>query len=294
MIITEEVNLRAFNVTIDHCRFHGFEIGDNTLPTLICLHGMTGDSNSFSALIDHLIHDFHLILIDLPGHGGTDPLRKKEDYRFSSLANRLYSVIHKLTDKPFYLMGHSWGADIALHITKKFQHRMNGVILIDGGYVFPEHVDGMTEEKALRGWQEFIDSSCYESWDEVVHVYREYTTKEWERTLEETISSNFKQIEDRYILKADRESLLATIEAFFREPCSTTFEHIKCPVLLFHATIPLNEISRMIGIERIQSSIEKIKIVGIQNTKHNIHWDRPDEVSSEILLWNQQNEKPGG
>ncbi|MCF6138495.1 alpha/beta fold hydrolase [Pseudalkalibacillus berkeleyi] len=277
--------MREFNITIEQCRFHGFEFGDSSLPSLVCLHGMTGDSNSFLGLIDHLINDFHLILIDSPGHGGTAPLLTAEDYRFSSLSDKLFSVIHNLTDKPFYILGHSWGADLALHITKKFQHTIIGVILIDGGYVFPEHVGGMTEKTALEGWQDFIDSSRYESWDEVIQLYRTYTTKEWDRVLEETISSNFKKIENRYILKADRNSLLATIKAFFLEPCSTTFECIKCPVLLFHATVPTFDQSRTSGIERIQKSIENIKVVGVKNTKHNIHWDRPEKVASEILLW---------
>ncbi|GAA0493570.1 alpha/beta hydrolase [Salinibacillus aidingensis] len=279
-----------FKITENNHTFNGYHLGNRNLPILVCLHGMTGDLNSFLGLINFLSKDFHLILLDSPGHGKTEPFKKEEDYRFSSVVKRIDKVLNRIVNKPFYIMGHSWGADLALSYAKKFPDKVKGVVLIDGGYVFPEHVDGMTEEKALLGWEEYIKSSRYNSWNEVVKTYQDYTTKEWGKSLDSIIHSNFKQVSGKYVLKADSFSILASIKAFFKEPCSTTFGSIECPVLLFYATIPETDSSRNKGIQKIQKSIKDVKIVGIKNTKHNIHWDNPNVVAKELLMWRQQKE----
>ncbi|WP_025784069.1 alpha/beta fold hydrolase [Sporosarcina sp. D27] len=279
--------MKKFQIAVDDNTFHGCEIGDNSLPSLVCLHGMTGDLNSFSGIIEYLINDFHLILIDNPGHGETDSLKLEEDYMFSSLAKNIYQVIKKITNKPFYMLGHSWGADICLHVAGIFPSKVKGVILLDGGYAFPEHVDGLTEEKALIDWKDYVESSIYSSWDEVVKEYQGYTTKQWDTNLNSLIASSFKKVKDNYIFKADVFSIQAIIKAFYKEPCSTTFGSIQCPVLLLHATIEPTDSARKKGVQEIKKGIKVLKVIGIENTQHNLHWDDPEKVANEILLWKQ-------
>ncbi|TMU85813.1 alpha/beta hydrolase [Bacillus sp. BHET2] len=277
--------MKELTITVDNYSFRTYEIGDKYLPLLVCLHGMTGDSNSFVELTKHLCNDFHIILLDLPGHGETGPLPHEKDYLFSSLSKRIMGVISRLTTEPVYVLGHSWGADLSLHIAKQYPNQMKGLILIDGGYVFPEMVVGYTKEKALSDWEDYIDSSRYGAWNEVVNTYEEYTTRPWNQQLEEIISSNFAKVDDHYQLKADRKSLLATIKAFYHEPSSTIYHSIACPVLFFHATIPVSDRSRQKGIEKLKSTIRRVNVVGIEDTKHNVHWDCPERVGREIRYW---------
>lgn len=272
-------------VTVDDHTFTIYEVGAKHLPTLVCLHGMTGDASSFNELAGYLRNDFHLILLDLPGHGETDTLKSEEDYLFSSLGERIMGVISRVTTEPVYVLGHSWGADLSLHTAKQYPHQIKGLILIDGGYVFPEMVEGYTKEKAHSDWVEYIDSSRYQSWTDVVNIYQEYTTRPWDPQLEEIISSNFVVVDDHYQLRADRDSLLATIKAFYHEPCSTTYQEIECPVLFFHATIPVSDPARQKAIEKLHQSVRRVKVVGIENTKHNVHWDSPERVAGEVLGW---------
>lgn len=291
IVLRGDIYLKSFKRTVDDYTFHGYEFGDANLPSLVCFHGLTADSKSFFGLIEYLIDDFHIILLDNPGHGESQPLNVEQDYMFSFLAKRVDRVIHKITNEPFYILGHSWGADLALNYTKVFPNKVRGIILVDGGYVFPEQAEGMTEVKALVGWREYIDSSKYSSWDEVIKEYENYTTKQWDTQLDSMVASNFIKVNDTYVLKADEFSILATIKAFYKEPCSTTYGSIECPVLLFHATIPATDLSRSKGIQKIKKDINDIKVIGIDNTKHNIHWDCPDTVADEILLWKQENNK---
>lgn len=282
------IGVKRFNEMIDTYTFQGYEVGNRSLPTLVCLHGMTGDSKSSLGLAEKLVNDFHLILLDGPGHGETDPFQTEEEYMFSSVVKRMNQVLQKvIVNKPFYVLGHSWGADLALHFAKAFPEKVLGVVLLDGGYVFPEHVEGMTEENALEAWADYIDGCTYSSWDEIVKVYQDYTTQQWEDGMDSIITSNFKAGPTSYVLKADRFSLLSTIKAFYQEPASTTYESVKCPVLLFHATVPESDLYRNSGICAIKKSIKNLQVIGLENTKHNMHWDCPERVADEILVWNK-------
>ena len=280
--------MKEFTKEVDHVTYHGFEVGDQSLPTLICLHGMTGDSNSFLELSSFLKPHFHLIMLDLPGHGETKSLRSEQEYTFTILADRMQSVFRSFTTPPFYILGHSWGADLALHIGKLLPKEVQGIILIDGGFAFPEYVEDMTVEQALIGWQDYIDSSTYSSWEEVIQTYQNYTTRPWDEKLDAIVRSNFKKRKGGYGLKADPFSLLAIIKAFYEEPCSTTHQYIKSPVLLFHATLPLKDSSRVRGLKAIRDNIETIETLGLNNTKHTIHWDCPAEVAKEIVSWKKK------
>lgn len=89
-----------------------FKAGTTSYPPLVCLHGLASSSPySFAGLTDYLKDKFHLYLFDSPAHGGTDALDNETDYRFSFLAGWLDDVFSETSPEPFFLMGHSWGAD---------------------------------------------------------------------------------------------------------------------------------------------------------------------------------------
>jgi pimeloyl-ACP methyl ester carboxylesterase len=104
--------LKEFTRTINQYTFHGYEYGEKKLPTIVCFHGLTGDARSFLYLAEHFKGKFHLILIDQPGHGMSDPLVSEEEYHFSSLVKKLYRLIEEKASESFYIIGHSWGGDL--------------------------------------------------------------------------------------------------------------------------------------------------------------------------------------
>ncbi len=276
--------MREFKRTIEGHTFQGYESGNPKQPKILCLHGLTSDSFSFVKLTKLLNVKFHLILLDLPGHGDTAPFNTEKDYQFSTLVHKLNRVVETVTTEPFYIIGHSWGGDLALHFAKETPDKVRGVTLIDGGYMFPENVD-LSEEQALKAWKAYIESAKYKDWNEVVNTYQEYTTGTLDASFNHLIKSNFREVNGEYHLKADVFSIISTIKAFYSEPCSTTYQHIQCPVLLFHATLPEVDASRSAAINSISKSIIDLSVIGIENTKHNVHWDRPEDVAQEIIIW---------
>lgn len=109
---------------------HVVEAGDRSRPSVVLVHGV-GElaSDIWQELIPALARDYHVLAFDLPGFGRSDK------------GNRLYSperygeLLHALTrarvGKPFMLVGHSLGGNIALHYAASHPQDVERLVLID-------------------------------------------------------------------------------------------------------------------------------------------------------------------
>ena len=66
----------------------GFTNGNIDAPILLCLHGWLDNSASFQPLNQYL-SDFHVIAIDLPGHGLSDH-KSPDAYYHLSIGSVIY------------------------------------------------------------------------------------------------------------------------------------------------------------------------------------------------------------
>ncbi|MED4207489.1 alpha/beta fold hydrolase [Neobacillus mesonae] len=139
--------MKDFNLIIKEFSVHCYEWGKNNKPILVCLHGLGNSGASFLEFAEYLEDHYHILSFDNPGHGRTSPFVNEDDYLFSNLAHWYDNIFKQVLKEPFYLLGHSWGADIALHYAKRYPEKIKGVILLDGGYTFPDFQEDMTFSK---------------------------------------------------------------------------------------------------------------------------------------------------
>ncbi len=123
--------------------------GKTHLPTIICLHGQGNSSLSFIEIGEELKSEYHMVSLDLPGHGRSEAFKSEEEYSMGSMVRWLHVVLAELGVSRFYFLAHSYGADIALHYMKEYRASVIRMILIDGGYTtkkaFYEIVDGLAQ-----------------------------------------------------------------------------------------------------------------------------------------------------
>ena len=81
-------------LSVGNQRVYYQKAGDPRKPVLVCLHGLTGSSESFIELSERLESDFHLFMFDQPGHGQTHPL--PHDYLFSTLTGYYKTIFDRL------------------------------------------------------------------------------------------------------------------------------------------------------------------------------------------------------
>lgn len=98
-------------------------------PLLIALHGWLDNGASFLPLAPYL-DDFHLVCVDLPGHGHSD--HKTTPYVFVDWLDDLYQITQAAGWPRFVLLGHSLGALIASAYAGVFPEQIEQLILLEG------------------------------------------------------------------------------------------------------------------------------------------------------------------
>ncbi|WP_170961065.1 alpha/beta fold hydrolase [Bacillus cereus] len=277
--------MKDINLTIEGLDVHYYELGNNTKPTIVCLHGLGNSGAVFSELAEYLEDDFHILSFDNPGHGRTAPFVNENGYLFSNIAKWYNNVFQQVLKAPFYILGHSWGADIALHYAKMYPEKIKGIILLDGGYTFPDFQEDMTFSKVYDGWNDYMEnSSVFDTWHDVIGEYKQYTER-WNEKIEQMVQTLFNK-KEKYELINSKFTVLSIIIAFFKESFTTTYPYIKSPLILIHATLPedLNN-ARRTGINKLKQHIENVTIVSMEETGHMVHWDNPKKVANEIHNW---------
>ncbi|MFA5959949.1 MAG: alpha/beta hydrolase [Tatlockia sp.] len=120
-----------------HLALPGFKIayrtwGNPDLPPLIAVHGWLDNANSFSLLAPMLQEQFHVIAIDLPGHGLSSHLPVGCNYHLIDGIFIVLQVIEALQLKKVHLLGHSLGACLASLIAGVSNEHIASLALIEG------------------------------------------------------------------------------------------------------------------------------------------------------------------
>lgn len=101
--------------------------GAGTGPPALLLHGMLAHSGVFAPLMDRLADRLAMRALDLPGHGGTDRDAAR-DIQAEAAEDALASLA---TTGPAHLIGHSFGATVALRAAVARPDLVRGLVLIE-------------------------------------------------------------------------------------------------------------------------------------------------------------------
>lgn len=107
--------------------FHYDEQG--TGEPLIFMHGFTGQSASWAAVMDFASLTHRAIAIDLIGHGRTDAPKEASRYAFYQAADDLAAVLAKLELRRAAWVGYSMGGRVALGVAKRYPEFVSALIL---------------------------------------------------------------------------------------------------------------------------------------------------------------------
>ncbi len=119
-----KINLPGFSIAAKVC-------GDPQKPAILALHGWLDNANSFVPLAPYLQNNFHLIAIDLPGHGHSTHLPEGYNYYFFDGIFIIIELIKALNLKKIHLLGHSMGACLASLVAGVSPHLLNSLYLIE-------------------------------------------------------------------------------------------------------------------------------------------------------------------
>ncbi len=107
-----------------HVREDGLQIG----MTLVLLHGMLGSMRWFDKLVPLLSENFHLIRMDLLGHGYSSKLADK--YSPEEQARAIATVLDRMGVSGATVVGHSLGSNVAISLAEQGAD-VSRIVIID-------------------------------------------------------------------------------------------------------------------------------------------------------------------
>jgi pimeloyl-ACP methyl ester carboxylesterase len=118
---------------VNGVRLHYVERGSGT--PLVLLHGngsMIQDFES-SGLIDLAAKNYRVIVFDRPGFGHSDRPRNVV-WTPAAQAELINSALQRLGVSDAIVLGHSWGASVAVALALKYPDLVQGLVLASGYY----------------------------------------------------------------------------------------------------------------------------------------------------------------
>lgn len=125
-------------IDIDGHTYHYLDNNNTDKPTVLMVHGFTADKDNWNLMSIPLSDDFHLIAIDLLGHGESSR-RMDIDYRISTQVKRLHAFTKTLKLPKLHIVGNSMGGQIAAVYAAKHPNDVITATLFNcGGILSPK------------------------------------------------------------------------------------------------------------------------------------------------------------
>lgn len=266
------------SIQIGNTAYAYYEIPNPGKPKLLLLHGMIVESHCFEKMAGFLREHFHLVLLDLKGHGKSGDGRSyDEDYTNEAITRDLLAFSEAVIGEPFHLLGYSLGGQYALKFAGTHPDKILRLIIIDsapavsGKGIFAILYALMTtprrfkDEAHLRrhydrripGLGDYILAYCARR-DAAGHLILRYDKK---RFAPDTMAKGIARARDIW-------------------QAST---HITAPTLILRAGQSLiisDKFERM-----MKANIAKAEVVRMPGMGHNLVFTHPRDVAEQILAF---------
>ena len=249
----------TYTENIFHCTpgidIHAMSWGDSNKPIMLALHGWLDNAASFYRLAP-LIKYYHIIAIDLPGHGHSSPLQSSFDYIMPNQLTWLHDLVQQLANPTISLLGHSMGAGIASLYAACFPETIDLFITLD--MLGPLSRDANTTTHGLK--QSVLSRK------KIKRLKRDY-------------SDINAMIQRRATLNTLSPADIDPME----EQIHDVLSNITCPCLVIMACPDHNDYSQRTIEQRFSllPDATRYKI----NASHHLQLSHPDEVARIINDW---------
>jgi pimeloyl-ACP methyl ester carboxylesterase len=102
-------------------------------PSILLLHGLASSSHIWDLVAPRLAPRFRVVAYDQRGHGLSG--KPSSGYGFDRLVADAAAVIGSLGLRRPVVVGHSWGANVALQLAGDRAELVSGDVLVDGGFL---------------------------------------------------------------------------------------------------------------------------------------------------------------
>ncbi len=264
-----------------------WEWGDPHDPPVICAHG----AHDHGRMWDHIApalaaHGYHVVAVDLRGHGGSGPIASGHLWEACTLD---LALLARTFGEPVGFLGHSWGGGLSLSVAGTFPELVRWVVNIDGigppAEAFEEEFDlaaasaaafDAIDKVARRG------PRVYGSIEELAERRGQVNVRLPEPWLLHLARHGSRAVAGGWTWATDPLFSLGFPGDFSPEMLLAQYEMIDGPVLVLTGTesdawtgLAADEIDRRVKALGAQHAI-------VEGTGHYIHIERPDSVIEAV------------
>ena len=253
---------------------------------IVLLHGLASSCHIWDLVAPQLAEDFAVIAVDQRGHGLTDKL--ESGYDFSTVGRDLLGVINARNLERPVIVGHSWGADVALEFAVAHPDVASGICFVDGGMIEPSARPGMTLEKAREDMAPpvFSGMTLLALKERFGNRVRPFPLPP---EFDQVIMSCFEVMEDRTVrTRLSRENHLRIIDALWEHHPSQLYPQVPCPVLMLPARMANDDsvaertYRRLESVAAAENLLPKVNVVWLEDSIHDVPVQRPELVAGLI------------
>ena len=257
--------------------------GEPSLPRMLALHGWLDNAASFDAIAPLLCDKFHIVALDLPGHGRSDHRPPGTWYHFVDSVGDVAAAADALNWNNFSLLGHSLGGGIATLLAAAFPKRIDHLYLIDalGPLTTDAEQTPALLQRALEQRSGLSSKTLrvFATESEAAKARQEATWLSFEAA-QILVSRGLDAIPGGYRWSSDPRLRLASPQRFTEPQMLAIVKAIRAPTLVILAQPLAPFLPEALIQKRIENvaDIEVIKLPG----SHHIHLEDPQPVAAAI------------
>jgi pimeloyl-ACP methyl ester carboxylesterase len=251
-------------------------------PALLLLHGLSSNARYWERVAGHL-DGRRLVALDQRGHGLTGRAPRSptvpEGYAMEALLDDAAFTISSLhLDKPV-VVGHSWGATVALELVGTRPTLASGLVFIDGPV--QSAANFFSWEEAQRIMQPPLPRFATFA-DAVAESKRDFEGA-WENDLEAFVTARIVPDGDKLILTLTAPARLELLRGLYESQPDVLWPQVGVPAVALLALRSFARISRSTenGAARLSLIAPHVEVRWL-DTPHDIPLFMPAEVAAEI------------
>jgi len=278
---------------INDIRLHylHWNLGDGS-PLVVLLHGLASNARIWELVAPYLVErGFALVAPDARGHGLTD--KPDGDYSFEPFTRDLSALLTTFEARRPVLVGHSWGAMVALDYATRITHgplAPAGLALVDGGGTQMDDSGSSWEEMRDRLTPPRLAGLPLEAFLSRLGAHN----SRWQPDSQaiQIILANFEVAEDETISPhLSFEHHMQIVRAMWDFKTYERYSRLACPVLMVPAR-PVEPFSpqerefltlKERGIARGRERIKDLRVHWMEDTIHDIPLQRPAELATVLV-----------
>jgi pimeloyl-ACP methyl ester carboxylesterase len=265
---------------------------------VLLIHGLSSTARVWELVAPGLAEQgLRAVAPDLRGHGLSD--RPESGYDFASVTDDLACLAAILSLEKPLVVGHSWGALLALEYAARFAESdicPRGMVLIDGGIVQFSGIPGATWSRV----QQVLAPPRWEGMrvDDFKARLRD-PARAWQPDDQalDIILSNFIISRDGCISpRVPFARYMEVVRYLWEFQTHKRFAKVRCPVLLLPARPPERASSwerlyaalKEQGVARVREQIPALRVHWMEEAVHDIPLARAEELGEQIMQFAAQ------